>query len=161
MLILGNCRGRVVLNATSTSLFWPTMPPKGTSATTATRSSTRTRASPSDQTVPAPVRATRSAKVASIAAGTSSSTVPQTSSKTRAAAATSEITTKRLRPLSDRNGTVAPKPTKPVDKNPAAMLAATKKALRPVTTGKQEDREPIKVCNILDCHLLRNRRRLD
>ncbi|KAF9511662.1 hypothetical protein BS47DRAFT_1394912 [Hydnum rufescens UP504] len=91
-----------------------------------------------------PRRATRTAKGASTTAGAASITAPQTSSRTRAVATASEITAKRLRPLADRNGTAAAKPAKPIDKNPVDMLAATKKALRPVTTRKQEDREPIK-----------------
>jgi hypothetical protein len=127
------------------------MPPKSAYIAPATRSSSRVKASSQDQTVPGPARATRSAKGASTTAGAASITAPQTSSRTRAVATASEITAKRLRPLADRNGTTATKPAKPIDKNPADMLAATKKALRPVTTGKQEDREPIKVCDSILC----------
>lgn len=66
------------------------------------------------------------------------------------------LISKKLRPLAERNVSNAQVHPAPEPESGAAVLAATKKALRPVTAGvKPEDREPIKVTDTtyLPCHI--------
>lgn len=126
-----------------------TMAPKS-SSTAPTRASTRTRTSPGAasssqaENVPTTTRATRSTRAASGSGG------PSTAAKGKANGSNgtggiSELITKKLRPLTERS-TSSPD----LESSGAAMLAATRQALRRVNVpSKPEEREPIRVSFIL------------
>lgn len=126
------------------------MPSKSSGASSSnlpTRASTRSKLTASGSlavTENAPIRTTRSTRVASAAGGPAAPTAAKAASNgTRGI---SELIVKKLRPLAERNTGNTQSTTVPESDSGAAMLAATKKALRPVAAGvKLEDREPIKV----------------
>lgn len=126
------------------------MPPKSNSESgTAipTRASARNRLAASTSSVSIdnpPARVTRSTRIASASGGPTGASSAK--SKATASNGISELITKKLRPLTERNTGNGTTTSSPDADSGAAMLAATKKALRPVISGaKSEDREPIKV----------------